>query len=397
MFLIFKHRGIQTLLVLALYFFAAPFLSFTIHQGLYTASLFIKDLLMWLLPLSVCFFIAHAVESFKKQAALFVISLIVFEAISNSASVWYAYLGGHLALEHLPPLKLATSNFEFNALWRFPFFRPTWWSADKGALLGLVLGFIATFTNSPRLQVLIHQGKENAQWILTHIFSRVIPLYVLGFVARMYQMNLFQEVVLPYSTLLLWLIVLLALYTLILFAIGSGWRLKSIVQSIKNLLPAGGLAFTSGCSASTMPWTIEGTAKNLSNPSFAKAVIPATTNIQQVGDCIANTFLCFLIYQHFFGHPPELAVWALFSALFVLARFATAAVMGGAIFIMLPIYESYLSFNAEMIAIILAFNVILDPLITSCNVIANGALCRVYERVWLKITHFLKENSPESD
>jgi Na+/H+-dicarboxylate symporter len=66
----------------------------------------------------------------------------------------------------------------------------------------------------------------------------------------------------------------------------------------------------------------------------------------------------------------------------MLARFATAAVQGGAIFIMLPIYETYLDFNGEMIALILALNVVLDPLITSCNVLANGALCRTFERVW---------------
>jgi hypothetical protein len=28
--------------------------------------------------------------------------------------------------------------------------------------------------------------------------------------------------------------------------------------------------------------------------------------------------------------------------------------------------------------------VILDPLITTSNVIANGALCRIFERVWDK-------------
>ena len=121
-----------------------------------------------------------------------------------------------------------------------------------------------------------------------------------------------------------------------------------------------------------MPWTIAGAAKNLKNPQFAKAIIPATTNIQQIGDCIINTFLCFLIYRHFFRHSPDSLTWMSFSLIFVLARFATAAILGGAIFIMLPIYEAYLGFNAEMIAIILAFNVVLDPLVTSCNLVANG-------------------------
>ena len=122
------------------------------------------------------------------------------------------------------------------------------------------------------------------------------------------------------------------------------------------------------------------------DPEFAKAVIPATTNIQQIGDCITNSFLCFLLYSQFFGHPPDLLTWSSFSIVFVLARFATAAVLGGAIFVMLPVYESYLSFSPEMIAIILAFNVILDPLVTSSNVMANGALCRVFEKLWIRIS-----------
>lgn len=108
----------------------------------------------------------------------------------------------------------------------------------------------------------------------------------------------------------------------------------------------------------------------------------------------ANTFLCFLIYVHFNGHVPPLSLWIPFSAVFVLTRFATAAIIGGAIFIMLPIYEYYLHFTPEMIAIILAFNVILDPLITGSNVIANGALCRVFEKAW---TFFLKHIISKKD
>ncbi len=380
---ILKQRGFQVVLVLTAFFLLAPFLPLTTHQGLYTISVFIKDLLMWLLPLTVGFFIAHAVSSFKQQAPLFIITLIVFEALSNFSSVWYAYLGGELAVQYLPPLKLATSGTDLAPLWRLPLLKPAWWAADKGAFVGLVLGCIAAFSQRASFNRFIEQGKARAEWVLTKIFSRIIPLFVLGFVARMYKMNLFHDVVIPYSTLLLWLVALLALYMIALFIVGSG---KSFLQALKNILPAGGLAFSSGCSISTMPWTIEGTSKNLQDPSLAKAVIPATTNIQQIGDCITNTFLCFLLYSHFFGHPPDLLTWATFSVVFVLARFATAAVIGGAIFIMLPIYESYLSFNAEMIAIILAFNVILDPIVTSCNVIANGALCRIYEKVWMRFT-----------
>ena len=74
--------------------------------------------------------------------------------------------------------------------------------------------------------------------------------------------------------------------------------------------------------------------------------------------------------------------WSAFTLVFVAMRFATAAALGGAIFLMLPIYQHYLYFTDEMIAIILAFNVILDPIITSSNVMANGGLAKIFENIW---------------
>jgi hypothetical protein len=378
-----KQRGIQVLLIHALYLLVADQLPLVAHQSFYTISLFIKDLLMWMLPLTVGFFIAHVISSFEQRAPIFVLSILIFEALSNLCSVWYAYGAGHLSIDYLSPIQLPASTSDLSALWRIPLTRPSWWSADKGSLLGLVMGSICAVSRNSSLRLVIDRGKEGAQWILTRIFSNLIPIFVLGFVARMHQTRLLHSVVSQYGFLLIWLAFFLLAYVFMLFFVSAGFSFRETLRSIKNLFPAGALAFTSGCSISTMPWTIDGAGKNLQNPHFAKAIIPATTNIQQIGDCIINTFLCFLIYCHFYGEAPDLATWATFTSVFVLARFATAAVLGGAIFIMLPIYESYLSFNTEMIAIILAFNVILDPLVTSSNVMANGALCRTFERFWL--------------
>jgi Na+/H+-dicarboxylate symporter len=380
-----RHRGVQVVLILLLYVAMADLLPLPVHRGLYSISLGIKDVLLWMLPVTVGAFIAHTIASFHHRAPLFVVALFLFEALSNLASVWYAYGSAHLIQGSLPLLDSPPSTQSFSALWQIPFVRPAWWSADKGVMAGLVIGCAGAFIRSDRLQSSIAYGKNVAQWTLTHIFSPLIPVFVVGFVARMYQTHLLHHVVAHYGILVLWLSVFLALYLVSLFVIGSGCSLTRGMTALNNLMPAGGIAFTSGCSLSTMPWTIEGTAKNLRTPSFAQAIIPATTNIQQIGDCITNAFLCFLIYQQFYGHAPDLMTWLQFSVFFVLARFYTAAVLGGAIFIMLPIYETYLSFNSEMIAIILAFNVILDPIVTSCNVVANGALCRMFERVWDRI------------
>ncbi|MBY0500463.1 MAG: dicarboxylate/amino acid:cation symporter [Alphaproteobacteria bacterium] len=380
-----KHRSVQVLLVLILYLLLANLLPSVAHQFFYTISLLIKDILVWVMPVTVGLFIAYAVRSFEHKAPLFVVALLLFEGFSNLSSVWYAYVCASFAADNLPSFGVSTLSSDFMALWRLPLSKPSWWSAEKGAIVGLTLGCMNAFSKQSILTPLIAQGKDMVEWMLTQVFARLIPLFILGFAVQMYQTHLLDHIFTHYAVLVLWLVLFLIFYLFVLFTLGAGYSLGKILLNIKNLLPAGGIALTSGCSLSTMPWTIAGTAKNLRNPSLAQAIIPATTNIQQIGDCIANTFLCFLIYRHFYGENPDLITWAHFSFVFVLARFATAAVIGGAIFIMLPIYETYLDFNPEMIAIILALNVFLDPLITSCNVMANGALCRVFERVWGRI------------
>lgn len=387
---ILKNSGIQIFLIIIIYLSLAGFLPLFYHRLFYTISLFIRDLLIWTLPIIISLFIAHTVSFFEKKAPFFILFILLFEFFSNFCCAFYSYFSGHLALGHLPAIKVVSENFDFDALWRLSLAKPAWWSADKGVILGLILGCLGAFSKSFLLKNTIGKGKELAQLILGRLFSRLIPLFILGFIAKMYQTKMLSHIFLHYSVFLIYLVIFLSIYITALFILGSGFSLVNLLRSIKNLLPAGGIAFSSSCSLSTMPWTIEGAAKNLKNPDFARAIIPATTNIQQVGDCITNAFLCFLLYSNFFGHSPDPLIWLKFSIIFALARFATAAVLGGAIFIMLPIYETYLSFNGEMIAIILAFNLILDPLITCCNVVGNGAMCSLYEKVW----NFLNRGSP---
>lgn len=392
LFLIFKNRSFIILFLLTFFALFASSLPKPFHQGLYTISLFIKDIMLFILPLAVGSFIAKTIVSFDKKAPLFIASLLIFEALSNFSGVLYAFFSGSIAHHFTQAFYIDTNQETFDALWRLPLFRPSFWTADKGTLIGFIVGILALIVKSPRLNQGIEIWKNLSNIALTKVFSPLIPLFILGFFAKMFQSGFFLDLFSKYGTLLILMLSFLSVYLVFLFWLSSDRTIKSFKSTAKNLLPAGGIAFTSGCSLSTMPWTIQGASKNLKDPSFASAVIPATTNIQQIGDVIINTFLCFLLVTHFHGSPPTFLNWLIFSSVFVLARFTVAAVLGGAILIMIPIYETYLGFSAEMVAIILAFNVILDPIVTASNVLANGALCRVYEKVWIQMQTLFSKN-----
>lgn len=384
-----KNRNIQTLILLILYSIFASKLPLVVHQGFYTISILIKDILIWIMPITVCVLIAHTIDKFENKAPLFIVVLLTFEGASNFLSVTYAFVAGQIVTKNLsiPNFEIISIYNDFSSLWRIPFARPSWWSADKGSLVGLCIGCIAGLSRSKSIKTTINLSKNYVEIMLTKVFAKLIPLFILGFIAQIYKTGLLTQMFLNYSILVLYLLCFLLIYILLIFAIGNNFDRIKTISAIRNLLPAWVMALTSGCSLSTMPLTIECTAKNLNDKSLAKAIIPATTNIQQVGDCITNALLCFLMYKQFFGYTPDGLTWFVFTIVFVVARFATAAVMGGAIFLMLPIYQNYLNFNDEMIGIILALNVILDPIVTSSNVIANGGMTKIFENIWTKLRY----------
>lgn len=396
-----KSKTIQIIILLSIYALIANKLPIEFSRFLYTISIFIKDTLILLMPIIVYFLITSTIIYFEKKALLFILILFIFEFTSNFASVIYSFFAGTFISDNISNLgdKTNTAFQSLDILWRLPFIKPYWWKADKGCYLALITGIIFalacknnTLKISKFMLNFISKGKNLVEWFMKNIFSNIVPIFILGFFAQMYMGHMFDKTIYKYALLLIYMILITILYIMFLFMIGASFNLKKTLNNFMNLAPAGAVGFTLGCSLSTMPWTIVGAGKNMKNPELAKALIPATVNIQMVGDCIANAFLCFVIYFQFFGVEPTFIMWLKFSIVFTLARFTTVAISGGAMFIMFPIYESYLDFTSEMIAIILTFNILLDPIITAFNIIGNGALCRVFEMFWNYISNIIKND-----
>lgn len=346
------------------------------HRLFYTIALFIKDIIVWTTPFTVCVFLAYTVSSFKKNAVKFIVLLLMFEFISNFLSIWYSYgCSASISSFFSQKIVMLSETSSLQSLFRISIKKPIWLTCDKGVILGVLIGLLRT----PKYIILAAKGY--VEFFLTKIISRLIPLFVLGFVCNMYCSDIFSGVVSKYGFIVMYLTCVIVLYIFLIYLVSQNFNVKKTFIALKNMLPAGITAFTTGCSLSTMPLTIEGTSKNLKNPDLAKGIIPATTNIQQIGDCIMMCFLSCFIYKQFYGMTPSLLQWVSFSLVFTFARFAVTAVIGGAIFVILPILEYYLGFNGDMIAIILALNMALDPLVTSSNVMANGGLCIIFEKV----------------
>jgi hypothetical protein len=353
-------------------------------KGFYTFSIFLKDCLMLFLPIAIMIYIATALKDFKKNTAFVILLIVLFEAISNTSAVWYAYFAIKLNsfdFVLLPP----GSTKDLETFFSISFLKPSFWSPDKGVIAGAVLGVLLSYQNIPWLARILDNALISVNFILKNIFSKSVPFFAFGFLLNLAHSGLLEDITSRYAYVFGSLSLALTIYLALLFLIGAGFNASLAWRHFVNTLPSGIIAFTSMSSAATMPYTIQGAEKNLQSPSLARMIIPATTNIQQVGDCLINAFMCLVILLSFGKPIPSFYDWSLFTGAFVIARYATTAVAGGAIFVMLPIYETYLGFTPQEISLILALNVVLDPFVTASNVLGNGALAIFLEKILLKM------------
>jgi len=100
-----------------------------------------------------------------------------------------------------------------------------------------------------------------------------------------------------------------------------------------------------------------------------------------VGDCFTTPILAYAVLKNYSMAEPSLLAYVIFAFYFVVAKFSVAAIPGGGIIVMLPILESYLGFNSEMMSLITALYILFDPVNTCVNILGNGAFAKMIDNL----------------
>lgn len=119
--------------------------------------------------------------------------------------------------------------------------------------------------------------------------------------------------------------------------------------------------------------------KNVKRHEIVSSVVPITASFHLVGDCFFIIILSMIISS---GHTTDYITFLLY---FLLFKFAIVAVPAGGIVVMLPILEKYLQFSPEMLSLITALYIVFDPIITSANVMGNGAFVMIFTKLHKKL------------
>lgn len=355
-----------------------PWIPENVQSWFLALGLSIKAILMFLLPVVIFGLLFKTAATLSKGATKVILFLFVAICVSNFTSAMVSYNVGKVV--HYLDLSIAAPQ-EFTGLqpaWIFTL--PKWISNAQAMLAGLLLGIASSLL---KWKALGPASLFLEKWVnrLLCGFILVMPLFIAGCVMKLAHDGVIVRIVEDYALIFAIVAVAVFSYVSLIYLAANRFHLPSFFKSIKNMLPAAITGFGSMSSAAAMPLTILGAEKNLSDPHFARAVIPATVNIHLIGDCFAIPIFAFAVLKNFGFEQPELGTYLTFAFYFVLAKFSVAAIPGGGIIVMLPVLESYLGFNAEMLSIITALHVLLDPVITGANVLGNGGFAMLLSKL----------------
>ena len=351
---------------------------------LYAISLFLKDVIVFVLPILIFSFVLTGILNLKNESIKVILILVPLVCLSNFSGFWVSYLftapilsSGIVTISKLDPQ---------NSL------IPAWTYAitpiiknDIALLSGILLGILGNFIKSDTIGKVSLKMNIVANFILKKILCPVLPLFVLGFIIKMQYEGTLTLIIKEYA-LLLGIVAILAygyMFTVMFFL--SERNLHETLKKFKNLLPSVLIGLFSMSSAAAIPTTIEGSEKNLKNPNIAKFVVPATANMHLLGDCFAIPIIGLALMVSFGYGLPTPSQYLIFTLYGVLAKFAAAGIPGGSALIFVPIFQDVFGFSAPMLTAVTAIYVLFDPIATSSNVFGHGMFAILFEKVYNKI------------
>jgi Na+/H+-dicarboxylate symporter len=265
------------------------------------------------------------------------------------------------------------------ALWSLNL--PTLIPNNVAMLCGIVIGIVASKLQ-PEKSVNAAKYIEKFIGKLLASFIYFIPIFVAGFVVKLQYDGVISMIIKDYTSIFALIALAQFGYIMLAYFLLNKLQIRSCLNNIRHMIPAAISGFSTMSSAASMPLTIIGAESRAQNKDIVRSVIPATVNIHLVGDCFAIPIFAYALLKSFGMEEPTLLNYLIFNFYFVLAKFSVAAVPGGGIIVMLPILETYVGFNPEMMSLITALYILFDPVITCANVLGNGAFSKMIDNLF---------------
>jgi Na+/H+-dicarboxylate symporter len=382
-FTLFKSLPAQLILCLIAGLTLGTHIPLEIANTLYTISCLIKDLLMYALPFIIFSYMWAALSAFGNRGFVLVILTFLLIIAANTITLLTAYGVGSLILPAIfdgSITRLSVDNtVTVTSLWTIPdwqYIKPV-----HGMIAGMLIGFLTMATHSPELRRRGARMRDLATAGLKKGFIPVLPLYVLGFVMKLSRDGHLGSLMHGYAHTFLFICILIIAYLVFWYYVGSYFNISKCVSSLREMLPAGITGLTTMSSSAAMPVTLDATEKNIDDREFADFIIPTSVNAHLMGDGLSITITAMALLLMSGQGLPTWPVFLMYTVHYCLVKFSAAGVPGGGVIVILPVVRDYLGLDEATTSLLATIYMLQDPILTSANVMGNGAFAMVTHRL----------------
>jgi Na+/H+-dicarboxylate symporter len=326
-------------------------------------------------------FVFNSLTQMRERALSFLVILLPMVCLSNFLSTNISFVLGRFLMTS-QRLDLSSSMDALLPFWQFQLPRPI--SNDIALGAGILLGVGISFFRPGMAEKGARFLMDITMYALKRLLLPIMPLFILGFSLKLAHDQVLGVICQHYLKIGLLLVGVLISYLVLIYGVATRFRPSLWKSALKNMAPAAITGLSTMSSAASLPLMILGAEKNVAQPEVVRGVIPATVNIHLMGDCFAIPLFALALLGSFGQGFPSYETYLIFALYFVMAKFAVAAVPGGGILVMLPILEKHLGFTPEMLSLITVLYITFDPLITSTNVLGNGAFAMIFSRTFAR-------------
>ena len=374
---------IQFIFVIFLAAVLYSFLPIIVISYAYSVSIFLRSVLMFVLPFLIIGAISTSLSRILKggvKLLLFIILLSIFLDFFNGT---IGYFVGKRVTQSGVIFPLNSFNRTVDSA--FQLVVPQLINIKLALVAGVIVGILTSLFKLPRVEFIMIKINFYSTFFFSKIFIKFLPIAIFGFSLKILYEGKFMNIIKNGFFDVTLILIILFGYFLITLIIASNFKLLRCREILINIMPSMlAAAGTSSIFAAT-PLSMAASEKNIKDSVVARKIISIKMNINYTGSLIAITLLIFIVIEYFHVQKPNYSTFIIFISYFMMNKFAGIGIPFGIILITLPVLQSVFNFSNEMSDLIIALYVILDPIINLINVGINNLLMIIINPIYNKL------------
>lgn len=341
-----------------------------------------SNFLQFLVPLIIIGLITPAISDIGKGAGKL---LLITTLIAYGDTVFSGFLSYVVSSSTFPAIINHGQGVEKVAEIKnlAPFFTieiPPLVNVMSALVTAFTLGLGIAFLDSKSLKRCFDEFKDIIAKTIEVALIPLLPIYIFGIFLEMSHTGQAWRVLNVFIAII-GVIFAMHIFLLVLQYCVAGLVVhRNPFKLLWNMMPAYFTALGTSSSAATIPVTLKSTLNNGVSNGIAGFVVPLCATIHLSGS-ILKIVSCSIALMLMVGMPFDIGLFSGFILLLSVVMVAAPGVPGGAIMAALGVIQSFLGFDSQMQALIIAIYIAIDSFGTACNVTGDGAIALIIDKI----------------